>query len=220
MSLSSRALTLSLGVLASAVVAAVPLHAQFEEPDTTPRFGIGPVIELTFRGTRAKIGDNNLRFDNGPAIGLRADVRLGRTVSFDVAGTWARSEEKLESGSGGVDTILGGDMTIWQLMGELIFRVKPSVPGYFVIGGGVRRVIPDEEDPLDPGTARFTSDEPFNEPIVTIGLGLQFTGGRHFAARPEIRWYIGPPEDLGGASSDTKSLSADFVLGFSMLYRF
>jgi hypothetical protein len=210
------------GTLAAASMLAVPAQAQFEEPDARPKFGIGPFIEATFRGSRGRVSgtdrDVNLGFGNGAAFGLTADYRLGRTVSIDVSGSYGRSQEEVSSATGG-DTFKAGKMALWQLWGELVFRIKPSVPGYFVLGGGARHVVPDEVDPDDPSTARFTREDAYTEPIITLGAGLEFPAGRHGAARVYFRIYTGPPADLGGLTISTNSLATDWALGAVFLVK-
>lgn len=215
----SRITCLLAGVSATASVLAIPAHAQFDEPDTRPRLGIGAFAEATFRGSRGKVADDDLSFDNGPALGLTLGYRVGRALSLDVSGSWARSEERLQSGQGGVDALKFGDMTLWQLWGELVFRLKPSVPGYFLLGGGARRVVPDKVDPDDLTTARFTREDSYTEPIVSLGAGLEFRAGEHGAVRAYLRIYTGPPADLGGRTSETNSLATDFALGAALFYR-
>lgn len=204
-----------------AVLVGTPALAQFEEPDTVPRFSIGPFVELSFRGLRGEFTEDrpgNIGLGNGPAFGARVEYRIGRTVSLGVAGSRARTEEKTETG-GSSDALFFGDMTVYHVLGEVLFRVKPSVPGYFVLGGGMRFVDPDPFDPDDPGgTVRFTREDNYTEPLFTTGVGLEFTGGRRIAVRFDIRFYISLPADLAD-NIDSNSLASDFALGGVLLYR-
>ncbi len=215
---SLRIIASLLALCCAQIVGAGPSHGQFEEADTAPRLGVGGVIEVSFRGDRATLPNGSkIGFDNGPAFGARVEYRLTRTLTFGVLGTWARTEEKVTSVLTG-DALFAGDFTVIQGVAELLVRVKPSVPGYFILGGGVSYVQPDPEDPDDSTTIRFSDDDSFTEPIVLLGAGLEFLIGHSGAVRPEARWYVSPPADLA-ADIDSDSIEIDFVLAFSFVYK-
>lgn len=195
--------------------AAAPAAAQFDEPDTLPRFGIGPVIELTFRGVRGTSdGGTEVELTNGPAFGLRAEYRLTRTGTIAVIGTYARSEEQLNVVAATPTSSLGQDLTLYQVAGEILFKMKESVPGFFALGGGLRFVDAS-------GEAGFLRADVFTEPILTGGLGLEFLLSRRDVLRASGRYYFGIiGEQSLRADFDDRTTGSDFALGFAYLRRF
>lgn len=196
---------------AATCLTAAPASAQFEEPDTIRPWAIGPFIEATFRGARGTAAGEDLDFANGPAFGARLERRLGRTLTFGVLGSYARSAE--QTGAGAAGTGEQGDMTLLNFAGELVFRVKPEVPGYFLFGGGVHFVSPDADE------NRFGRSDDYIEPLAVVGLGLEPFSRRNGALRLYGRLYITATADQPGFN-ETNSLSTDFALGLIYVLRF
>lgn len=211
--LRHRPRTLSLAaVFVTAIAAAVPAHAQFEEPDTVRKLGVGPFIELTFRGSRGRLASgSDLDFSNGPAFGGRLEYRFAETVTLGAMGSYGRSEEKFEAGGTGGETTSGG-MSLVTVAGELLFRVKPSVPGFFMIGGGARSVTPDEEDP------RFGRTDSYTEPFGIFGIGFDALSRSKGALRFEGRFYVTKAADQ--QIEETKSLALDIGIALTYVFRF
>jgi hypothetical protein len=194
------------------VIVAMPARAQFDEPDTIPRFSIGPSVELVFRGKRGELGSGTeISFGGGPPLGVRLEYRLSRTLSLGAAGSWGRLDERLE-GLGARASRTDG-LTQFQFSGELLLRVKPSVPGYFILGGGARRVDADGNQP-DPYLHDVTA---FSEPLGIIGAGVELSSRRRRTLKLDLRFYlVSPAEQI---KFETKSLATDFALGFSLMFR-
>ena len=155
--------------------------------------------------------DPNVDFSDGPAFGARLERRLGRTISLGVLGSYARSSEKFDAGGGNI--IERGDLTLLNLAGELVFKVKPQVPGYFVFGGGARFVSPDEGN-------RFGRTDDYMEPMAVVGLGLEAFSRRIGVLRAYGRLYVTATADQGSGFGETNSMSTDFALGLNYLFRF
>ncbi len=192
---------------------ATSARAQFEEPDTIPRFSIGPTVEVVFRGVRGELrgGAGNVSFGGGPPVGARADYRLTRTLAIGAAGSWARLNEKLESS---ISTSTGpGKLTQWQVSGELMLKVKPNIPGYFILGGGVRYMIPDGDDPGD----YWHNAEAFTDGVGVLGAGVELGSRRRRTFKFDFRLYLVSPSDQ--LAIETKSVSLDFALGLSLMFR-
>lgn len=193
-----------------------PAQDPFAEPDSIPRFALGPIIELTFRGSLGKLADGTtIDLSNGPAFGARVEFRLSRTGTFVLRGSYARTEEKVELSGGG--EVFGAKLTEIEGAAELLLKLKPTVPGYFIVGAGARYVDPDAVDPGDPTTARFTKEESSTEPLATAGLGLELGNRRRGAFRIEGRLYFAVPTSQ---EFDTKGVVTDFALGLSYVFRF
>lgn len=214
-----RRASISGGLAVLLVVAAIPtapVHAQFEDPDTVPRFGIGPTGEITIRGTRGEspAGTRDISFGGGPLVGLRAEYRLTRTLSLDVSGGWARLDEKQESGR---DRVLADDgFSQIQVAGELLLRVKPSIPGYFILGGGARLINPDEAD--DPNNdLRFHDRDSFTDVMGVLGVGLELGARRHRVFKLGLRLYFVSPAEQ--ERFETNSLSVDLGIGGTFMFR-
>ena len=187
----------------------------FAEPDTIPRFALGPVVELKFRGGIGDFADGrSIGLSNGPTFGARAELRLNRTVTFVVRGSYARTEEKVEVSTG--DATFAGEFTHIEAAGELLLKGKASVPGYFIFGGGVRFVNPDAE--VDATTSRFTTAESTTESLIIAGVGLELGGRRRGVFRIEGRFTFSFPTEQ--AKFETKSVATDFALGLAYLFRF
>ena len=187
----------------------------FAEPDTIPRFALGPVVELKFRGGIGEFADGrSIGLSNGPTFGARAELRLNRTVTFVVRGSYARTEEKVVFSTG--DAFFAGQTTHIEAAGELLLKGKASVPGYFIFGGGVRFVNPDAE--VDATTARFTTAESTTESLIIGGVGLELGGRRRGVFRIEGRFTFSFPTEQ--VEFETKSVATDFALGLAYLFRF
>ncbi len=201
------------GALVAALVmlatSAAPGFAQFEEPDTLPRFAAGIFFDLNFRGTRGQAGGNKFAFTNSPSGGLRLDYRITGTLTLGAFGSYARAQEKLKNG----DSVIPPDsrLTIVQVGGELLLRVKPRIPGYFILGGGAQMVSPD-------GDLAFTGSENFTEPFGIVGAGYEFASTRRRAFRLNFRLYLINPTDQ--VNYEPKSIEVDFVLGAAFILRF
>ncbi len=196
----------------TALATAVPARGQFEEPDTVRKLGVGAFIELTFRGSRGTLANGNeLDFSNGPAFGGRLEYRFAETVTLGVLGSYGRSEEKFQAGGTGGETTSGG-MSMVNVAGELLFRVKPSVPGFFMIGGGARSVTPDEDE------ARFGRTDSYTEPFGIFGVGFDAMSRRRGALRFEGRFYLTSAADQ--EIQETKSLVLDIGIALTYVFRF
>jgi hypothetical protein len=200
---------LALVLLASFVA---PARGQFEEEDTLPRFDAGLFLDFNFRGTRGQtLGGVEVKLNNSLAVGLRFDYRATGTLTLGAFGSYSRTDEKLTSQDGTVATGIA-NFNIFQFGGELLLRVKPQIPGYFILGGGAQHVTSAGDDPqiTDPGS--------FTEPFGIIGAGYEFASTRRRAFRINLRFHlINPSEQL---NAEPKSISVDFVLGAAFILRF
>lgn len=188
--------------------------AQFDEPDTVGRFGVGVFFELNFRGDRGTSGQNTISFGGGPSIGPRLEFRAADRLTLAALGSFARVEERREA-QGGTATS-PEKITVLQFGGELLLRVKPGIPGFFVLGGGIRNLDPDAE----PGSlSQITQAESFSEPYAAFGAGVELAPRRHTAFRLDLRFYFVSPND-DPKYDDTKSVEIDFAFGGGFMYRF
>lgn len=187
---------------------ATPARAQFEEPDTVGGFAIGPFVELLFRGQRGTTvsAGSEISYTGGPGFGLRLEYRLTRTFTLGATASYSNPDEEQVLPNNA--TIPGEGATHFQFTGEAHLRVKPNIPGYFVLGGGVRRGDPDSG-------AVHTRE--FTEPMGILGVGLQFASRRHWAGRLEFRGYFLSPADQPGM--DMESLETDFAIGLGVIFR-
>jgi hypothetical protein len=204
------------GLLLLIVVPGPAAHAQFEEPDTVPRFSIGAAVELVFRGKRGE-GENpaggtvSVSFGGGPALGLRAEYRITRTLSAGIAGSWASLNEQLKTAT--ATSVSAEGFTQLQFTGELQFKVKPNIPGFFILGGGARYIDPRSSDPND----YVHTTQSFTEPLGILGAGLE-TGGRTSRVfKLDLRVYFVAPSEQ--QSFETKSLAIDWALDLAFLFR-
>lgn len=207
--------TLCVAALAMSVCV-TPARAQFDEPDTVSRFGVGAFVDLSFRGRRGTSGETKVSFSGGPAFGLRAEYRVVRTVAIAARASYARPEEKLEIGDTRQFSPEG--FTELQVAGELLLRVKPSVPGYFVLGGGVRRIDPSSSAVEEDGTPseQRTTVENFSEPFGLAGVGVELAPQRNWAFRLDFRVYLVSPAEQ---PYETKGIVTDLALGLGVMYR-
>ncbi len=210
--ISRTALGLAVSCIILAALAA-PALAQFEEADTMPRFAAGIFFDLNFRGSRGQtVSGVKIDFTNSPAGGLRLDYRITGTLALGVFGSYTRVQEKLTDVSG--DIIIGtAHFNIFQFGGELALRVKPQIPGYFLLGGGAQLVQPAGDDP-----AQITGTDSFTEPFGIVGAGYEFASTRKRAFRINFRLFLVNPSDQGGY--EPKSIEVDFVVGAAFILRF
>lgn len=191
-----------------------PALAQFEEADTLPRFDAGVVGDLIFRGTRGvTVSGVEVSFTNSPAGGLRLDYRITQTLTLGVMGSYTRAKEKTKA-PGGQSLVTGATFTVLQFGGELMLRVKPRIPGYFILGGGVQYVDPEADEPGN----QLTGTESFTEGFGIAGAGYEFASTRRRAFRINFRLYLLKPAEQG--AYDAKSIEIDFVLGAAFILRF
>lgn len=204
--------------LVAASVFAAPASAQFEEPDTVPRFAVGPFVEANFRGKRAERElpgepvSSDISFGNGPAFGIRGEYRLSGTVTFAATASYARMDERMESA--GSTSSTEGDFSQFRFTGALALKLKPQVPGYVILGGGARIVRSDADDQ----EVQWHSVETWTEPVGLAGLGIELGSRRDYMFRVEFRFYLVSP---GGDRENfaTNSLGTEFSLGLTFLYR-
>lgn len=202
-----------LSVLAcSLAIIATPAHAQFEEEDTIPRFAVGVTGELVFRGSRGQTEDGrDVSLGGGPAAGLRLEYRLTRTLEIAAAGSYARPSERVEASN---TTLTSPDpFNMFQFSGELLLRVKPNIPGFFILGGGVRYTDPISSNPAD----QQHNVDPFTEPLGILGAGIAFGQRRSRLFKVDFRLYfVSPSQQL---RFDTKSMEVDFGVDLEFLLR-
>lgn len=211
---SLRTLISAAAALVVGLAAGAPGLAQFEEPDTIGRFGVGAFFELNFRGERGTANQTPISFGNGPSIGPRFEFRATDQLTLAALGSFARVAEQQELTSG--SRLSTERITVLKFGGELLLRVKPGIPGFFVLGGGLRRLDPDaEEETRD----HFTQAETFSEPYGEFGAGVELLRRRHTALRLDLRLYfISPNDDLN--YEDVKSVELDLALGAGFIYKF
>lgn len=182
-----------------------------QDPLSAPSAAIVPFVELNFRGERGKIADGTFDFSNGVAFGVGLSGWLSGTFGLGVRGSYARTEHCQSFPIVGA-ACPGSDVTLWRGLGELSFRVKPRVPGYFLIGGGVTVVSPEDEEP-----SLFSDGAKHTEPTLTAGAGLDLRVSRRGFAKVELRLYIQVPEDQAGV--ELNSTQRDLAVNFGFAYR-
>lgn len=184
-------------------------RAQERSSAEPPTVALVPMLEANFRGDRGSApGGDRVQFSNGLTFGLRAHAWLSETLGVSAHGGFARAGYCFEGASSFCTT--GNEVTLWRALGELTARVKPRVPGYFVVGGGVMVVAPDED-------ALFSDGSSLLEPTVSAAAGIDFRVSRRGFARLELRTYLIFPEEQPGLA-DTDSSQLDFALGLGFGY--
>jgi hypothetical protein len=193
-------------------IAAPPARAQFEEPDTVPRFAVGVTGEIVFRGTRGELDTGTeVSFGGGPVVGARLEYRVTRTLTVGVAGGWGRLDERLEDPN--TRTVSAEGFSQLQFTGEFLLRVKPNIPGYFILGGGARRVDPDSKDPVQYQHNVRT----FTEGMGVVGAGVELGSRRARTFKLDFRFYlVSPAEQI---KFETKSVATDFAITLGLLFR-
>ena len=206
----AETLTFSLALLATF---AVPARAQFEEEDTLPRWDAGITLGLNFRGTRGQtLGGVDVKLSNSPSAGLQLDYRLTGTLTFGAFGNYSRTTEKLSSPDG--TTLVGlAHFNVIQFGGELLLRIKPRIPGYFILGGGAEYVSAQGDDP-----SQVTDADSFMEAFGIAGAGYEFASTRRRAFRINFRFYLINPSNQ--VNYVPKSIQVDFVVGAAFILRF
>jgi hypothetical protein len=199
--------------VASLVLFAAPARAQFEEPDTIPRFSIGPTFEVVFRGQRGESldGEAKIAFGGGPPVGARLEYRLTRTLAFGAGGSWARLNEQQELQNS--KNVNPGGFTQWQGVGELMLKVKPNIPGYFILGGGARHIVPDS----DSSELNLHNEDPFTDIMGILGAGIELGSRTRRVFKLDFRFYLVSPAEQD--RMDSKSMALDFAAGLSLLFR-
>jgi hypothetical protein len=188
-------------------------RAQFEERDTVPRFSIGPSFEIVFRGKRGEYTANeeDISFGGGPPIGARLEYRLTRTLALGAGGSWARLNEKRETRIS--KTVSRDGFTQWQAVGELLVKVKPNIPGYFIFGGGARYIVPDSEEAPD---YRHNPDS-FTDVMGILGAGVELGSRSRRVFKLDFRFYLVSPAEQ--TNIDVKSMALDFAIGLGFMFR-
>jgi len=194
------------------IVIGTPARAQFEEEDTIPKFSIGATGEIVFRGNRGTTqGNTDVSLGGGPALGLRMEYRLGRTLDLALAGSYARPSERLKGSNFEISS--SDPFNMIQVTGELLLRVKPNIPGYFILGGGFRYTDAVGTDPAD----YFHNIDPFTDPLGILGAGIAFGQRKSRTFKSNLRFYFVSPSDQ--LKFDTKSVEFDFGLDLEFLFR-
>jgi len=188
-------------------------RAQFEERDTIPRFSVGPTFEIVFRGQRGETlsGDAKIAFGGGPPVGARLEYRLTRTLAIGAGGSWSRLNEQQELANS--KNVNQGGFTQWQGVGELLLKVKPNIPGYFILGGGGRYVVPDSDE----ADQNLHNDDPFTDIVGILGAGIELGSRTRRVFKLDFRFYLVSPAEQDRI--DTKGMALDFATGLSLLFR-
>lgn len=201
-------------ILSLAILSAIgaPAWAQFEEPDTVPRFSVGPSFEVVFRGQRGSdiSGEAKVSFGGGPPVGARMEYRLTRTLAIGAGGSWARLNEQQELQNS--KNVNPGKFTQWQGVGELMLKVKPKIPGYFIFGGGARHIVPDGESALN-----LHNEDPFTDVMGILGAGVELGSRKSYVFKLDFRFYLVSPAEQ--ELIDTKGLALDFAMGLGLMFR-
>jgi hypothetical protein len=110
---------------------------------------------------------------------------------------------------------IGGRFNIWQIGGDALLKVKPNIPGYFILGGGARNYVPDSDNPPPPtGKHQSTS---WWEPFGVLGAGIEAGARRRGGFRFELRvYFVAPAEQVG---FDVKSMEIDLGLSLGLIWR-
>lgn len=209
---AQRAVWLPVAIYLLATVAA-PARAQFEEADTIPKFSVGITGELLFRGSRGEIPGTGttVSLGGGPAIGARMEYRLTRTLGIGVAGSWSQPDERRESQAGRI--ISPEPITQIQVTGELMLKVKPNIPGYFILGGGARYMDPTSSDPND----YIHDTQSWTDPMGIVGAGVEIGSRRSRVFKIDFRLYLVSPSDQ--LNFETKSIETGFGLDLVFMFR-
>ena len=199
-------------LVCSLAIIATPARAQFEEEDTIPRFAVGVTGEIVFRGSRGQTENgDDVSLGGGPAAGLRLEYRLTRTLEIAVAGSYARPSERVKISN--TSRTSPDPFNMLQFSGELLLRVKPNIPGFFILGGGVRYTDPVGSNPAE---QRHNVD-PFTEPLGILGAGIAFGQRSSRLFKVDFRLYfVSPSQQL---RFDTKSVEVDFGVDLEFLLR-
>ena len=206
MNATRRSIGWSVAVALAIPILAGSARAQFEEPDTVGRFAIGPFVELFFWGDRGVTETGTeISLTGGPAFGARLEYRITRTFTLGATASYSKPDEEQEL-SGNVS--IGESISQLQFTGEAHLRVKPNIPGYFILGGGVR---------LGDPSSGAVHDESYSEPLGILGAGLQFAARRHWAGRVEFRANFVSPADQ--PRLEMESLETDFSIGLGVIWR-
>ncbi len=207
-----RAATLALSI-ACLILYAATARAQFEEPDTISRFSVGPTFEVVFRGQRGvdSDGDAKIAFGGGPPVGARLEYRLTGTLAIGVGGSWARLKEQQELANS--KNVNPGGFTQWQGVGELMFKVKPNIPGYFILGGGARYIVPDS----DKAEQNLHNDDPFTDVMGILGAGIELGSRIKRVFKLDFRFYLAAPAEQDRI--DEKSMELDYSMGLGLMFR-
>ena len=188
---------------------ATPAHAQFEEPDTIPRFAVGATAEAVFRGKRGETpGGDDISFGGGPAFGVRLEYRLSPTLGIAAAGSYASPQETVGAGSN------PDGFTMLQFSGELMLRVKPNIPGFFILGGGARYTDASGSDP----NSQWHNVTSFTDPMGIVGAGIELGRRQNRMFKIDFRLYLVAPSEQ--VAFETKSMEIDFGIDVALLFRF
>ncbi|NIR45073.1 MAG: porin family protein [Gemmatimonadetes bacterium] len=190
-----------------------PASAQFEEADTLPRFSVGAFGDFGFRNKRGETAaGDEVSFTSSPGGGLRLDYRLTQTLTLAAFGSYTRVQERVEFSDGTV-SVFDPHFDLFHFGGELLVRVKPRIPGYFILGGGAQHVAPEGDDP----GLQLTSTDSFTETFGIAGAGYEFASTRGRAFRVNFRFFLINPADQ--ERYNPKSIEIDFVLGAAFILR-
>lgn len=143
---------------------------------------------------------------SGWNVGVEAQVPLGRTLGFEVAGQLARPSQRICL-RGQCDS----PRNLWAIRGTamILWRFKPRAPIFFGFGGAVTRFDP----PPVSGQARSST----LEYGVGTAVGYDFRFTPRLGGRVSWRSYLLVPSsaDLPGAS-EAKSLAWDNAFTFGV----
>jgi hypothetical protein len=211
---------LAVAALVAATTGAPPVaHAQERDEQGLPHLAVGPFVELTWRGARGELPapegsvPDEFRFGDGPAFGVRLHWWSTPTFGLAMQGSFGRASHCV---SGDVRFCTHGQVSLWRGVAELTPKVKARVPGYFIAGGGVTWVDPDDDEEVRqlgfwaPAHAEIT---------LTAGAGLDLRTGRRGAARVEFRWYVTLPQDQEELVPRMNSRQTDFAFGLGYVLR-
>ena len=177
-------------LLALAVaLCAHPLRAQFERP--TRAFETAVVPAIGFAGFGERFEDiRRSRFQYNASLALGAQLQRGLTRRTGVMATvlLAPLSHVLENGAD-ESTIVGSRAIIGVVDAGVAGRLKPRVPVYGYLGGGML------VGTRPPATATTGS---YLEPRATFGFGVDAMRGSRGGLRVTYLGHVAFPHDPGG----------------------
>lgn len=177
-----------------------------------PRLGIGSYGDLWAGGEdQPKLGASN-----GAALGLALQFDPDGSLNYELAGSFSSVEYDFNAPQGSAGSFTGvGSLHLVRLAASLFYRVRQSVPGYFIMGAGALYYRPTERPPFG-GTP--PDDAVQWMPSAHVGLGYNLTSGAH-TLQLDGRLYGTRPSQSSlrvGADSLDAAVSLDyrFTIGY------
>ena len=207
-------------VLVLLVLLVVPDSAQSQQ-HASYRWALAPQIALGQLGRRWEGNLQGYTTKLGPMrkpqLGMALELRPGGRLAYELAAAFIATDYAADvrlSEEGDPDRIRGaGSLHIYRTSAGVLYRIRPEVPGYFALGGGMLYHSPQEN-------VQYWRDEAQWGATAHVGLGFDVGSQGHFLRIDGRVHFVKMSEEVDSDLVPLEPvLARDWLLSLGYLFR-